>query len=89
MEIDCPLTDDCVLIRRTLDGHPDVAILMRARYCDRDGEACALRKIAVAIGPEHVPVGLYPNQTGRAELIIWKEYQKKRSSGEVPTEGPA
>jgi len=78
-----------VLFKKTLAGLKEVALLMKARHCHQDHRNCGLHKISVELGPEQAPEGLYPNQTGRAELIIWREYQKKRSSGGVSTEGPA
>lgn len=67
---ECPFIQVCVLFRKTLAGLRDVAMLMKARHCLRDHQSCALHHIVVEFGPAGVPEGLFPNQTGRAELII-------------------
>lgn len=72
---ECPFVPDCVLFCKTLAGLPEVAMLMKARHCQREYASCALLRIYVEAGPATVPAGLFPNQTGQADLIIRESEQ--------------
>lgn len=72
---ECPFVPDCVLFCKTLAGLPEVAMLMKARHCQRDYGSCALHRLYVEAVPVRVPEGLFPNQIGRAELIIRESEQ--------------
>ncbi|HUX21245.1 MAG TPA: hypothetical protein VMW69_08385 [Spirochaetia bacterium] len=67
---ECPYVDDCTFLSRTIADLPDVAFLMKARHCERGHEACARYILAERLGRERVPDELYPNQMGKAGLIL-------------------
>ena len=46
--------------------------LLKDVYCRGNQQQCARYRIAQAVGREHVPPTLYPNQTHRVEGIIKK-----------------
>lgn len=66
----CPFIQCCVLFSKTLVGLGEVAMLMKKKHCGDEYSECGLHRISVSLGPEQVPEGLYPNQTGKAEVII-------------------
>ena len=86
---ECPYVSECVLFRRTLDGLPDVAWLMKEKHCKRDYMGCALYRISEAIGKENVPEGLFPNQVARAQSLICDFLRQEEHSADGTVDGPA
>lgn len=80
----CPYLENCAFLSRTISDIPEMAILMKARHCERSYNGCARYSLAESIGSAEVPDDLYPNQTGKAQLII-----ETRDRSTAHTQGPA
>jgi len=66
----CELTATCIFFNDQMAGMPSTAAVYKKMYCEQDFAACGRYKIFKAIGREHVPKDLFPNQADRAQEII-------------------
>ena len=46
------------------------------KYCETEGDNCAILKVLSAVGFLHVPDDLFPNQTFRVAEILQKASKK-------------
>ena len=46
--------------------------MYREHYCEQDNSQCARHQVATTLGPEFVPVNLFPNMHDQAKQIIEK-----------------
>lgn len=60
----CPFYNDKMPIDKGLGA------VYRKTYCDVSNKKCARYMVAVTLGPQFVPLDLYPNMSSRAEQII-------------------
>ena len=60
----CPFYNEKMPIDKGLGA------VYRKTYCETDNSKCARHTVATALGPQSVPLDLYPNMTSRAEQII-------------------
>lgn len=69
--LDCELIETCAFFN---DGTVDSAAveMLKKVYCRDHQENCARYMIYKGVGREHVPAGLYPNQTHLVPSIIQK-----------------
>jgi hypothetical protein len=67
---DCILLEKCLFFNDKMAGMPAASDLMKKRYCTKDNSTCARFMIVQAMGREHVPQDLFPNNTDRAKTII-------------------
>lgn len=47
-----------------------ITIMIKRKLCRGDNTGCARYMVSKAVGKEHVPTNLIPNQVDRAEEII-------------------
>lgn len=66
---ECELIGGCAFFGKEDRAHK-VTELLRSQYCQGDPSACARHMIAMAVGQEHVPTDLYPNEIHSAHQII-------------------
>lgn len=62
----CARLDACPFYNETLADMPQMADHLKRKYCLADAQNCARLMAAKVIGPENVPVDLFPN--GHAQL---------------------
>ncbi len=67
---DCELLATCPFFHDMIPNQPIVTEGMKALYCQGENSECARYQIAKAIGREHVPFNLFPNETEQAKWII-------------------
>ena len=66
----CELTETCIFFNDQMSGMPSTAAAFKKLYCEQDFDTCGRYMIFRAIGREHVPNDLFPNQTDRAQKLI-------------------
>ena len=49
----------------------------RKNYCETNNAKCARYMVVTALGPQSVPLDLYPNMASRAEQIIANQGKEK------------
>ena len=57
----CNRLEACPFYNRVLPDMPHMADRLMARYCHDDWMGCARKRAATAVGPENVPLDLFPN----------------------------
>ncbi len=67
---DCEFLAKCPFFQDMIPDQPVVADGMKDLYCQGDNTECARYRIVKAIGREHVPLNLFPNETEQAAWII-------------------
>ncbi|MDY6986964.1 MAG: hypothetical protein SWQ30_02810 [Thermodesulfobacteriota bacterium] len=67
---DCELLSKCLFFNDQLANMPDMADLMKEKYCRGDNSMCARYKVFAALGEAKVPPGLYPIDRRKADQII-------------------
>ena len=67
----CPFYNDKMPIDKGLGA------VYRKNYCETNNGKCARYMVVTALGPQSVPLDLYPNMTTRAEQIIADHASKK------------
>ena len=60
----CPFYNDKMPIDKGLGA------VYRKTYCDAGDKTCARYMVATSVGPQSVPLDLFPNMASRAEQII-------------------
>ena len=66
----CELTETCIFFNDQMANMPSTASVYKKIYCESDWSNCGRYMIFKAIGREHVPKDLFPNQAERAATII-------------------
>jgi hypothetical protein len=66
----CELTATCIFFNDQMAGMPSTAAAFKKIFCEEDFANCGRYLIYRAIGREHVPNDLFPNQSSRANGII-------------------
>jgi hypothetical protein len=67
---DCELLSKCLFFNDQLANMPDMADLMKDKYCRGDSSICARYKVFSALGNDRVPNNLYPKDLKKADQII-------------------
>lgn len=67
---DCTCIAGCLFFNDRMTNKPAMADMFKKSYCRGDNKNCARFQVFKAIGKEHVPVDLYPNETERARSIV-------------------
>lgn len=66
----CELLNGCPFFNDRMGGMPATAAIYKKNYCEGDKSACARYMVFKALGKEHVPADLFPNQVDDARRII-------------------
>lgn len=66
----CELIATCVFFNDIMPDMPDMAELMKDKYCRDDNNRCARYRVFKALGREEVPSDLFPIDMQRADQIM-------------------
>lgn len=66
----CELVATCIFFNDQMANMPSTSAVFKNVYCEKDYTGCGRYQIFKAIGREHVPKDLFPNQSDRAQEII-------------------
>lgn len=66
----CELIETCIFFNDQMASMPSTSAVYKKVYCEKDFNNCGRYLIFKAIGREHVPKDLFPNQGDRARSII-------------------
>ncbi|MFZ7102448.1 MAG: hypothetical protein ACOWWO_07300 [Peptococcaceae bacterium] len=66
----CEKLAGCPFYQEKMPMESGLGAMYRKKYCETDKTNCARYLIATTLGPQCVPVDLYPNMSQRAEQII-------------------
>lgn len=67
---DCPRVAICPFYKLHAATKPAMAEELRSRYCLSNYLACARYSVAKALGDDHVPDSLFPNQHAEARRML-------------------
>ncbi|HAR45076.1 MAG: hypothetical protein A2X56_02805 [Nitrospirae bacterium GWC2_57_13] len=67
---DCELISGCIFFNSQMANMPGTAEIYKTTYCKGKHDECARQLVFKAVGKEHVPKDLFPNQAERAQRII-------------------
>lgn len=67
---DCALTPTCLFFNDKMKNMPKTASVFKHDFCRGDFRSCARFRVFEALGREHVPEDLYPNDERRASRLI-------------------
>ncbi len=67
---ECPRLAKCIFFNDKMAQMPALANMYKQSYCRCDFEDCARFVVAARLGPEKVPVNLYPNDREGAQKLI-------------------
>jgi hypothetical protein len=67
---ECECLSKCPFFNDKMADMPAMASMMKKRYCLADKSNCARWVVRAALGPDGVPIDLFPNQMDRAEGVI-------------------
>ncbi len=67
---DCEMIDKCPFFNDRMADMPSMANLYKTRYCKGNFDGCARFMVVKALGREHMPPDLFPNQGDRAQQMI-------------------
>lgn len=70
---DCKLTGGCLFFNDQMANMPGTAEIYKKKYCAGEYADCARYLVFKAIGREHVPKDLFPNQQEKVQKIIDKK----------------
>ncbi len=73
----CERLSGCPFYNEKMPIDKGLGAVYRKKYCEMDNSACARYLVAVAVGPQAVPLDLFPNMTSRADQIITEKTKKK------------
>ncbi len=66
----CECLPRCAFYNDNLASMPHMADMMKVRYCTGDFSQCARYQVFKALGREHVPGDLFPNEHDRAKALL-------------------
>lgn len=69
----CPFIAGCLFFNDKMKNMPATSGIYKRNYCQGDNTNCARFMVRQALGGEHVPEDLFPNQRERAEALLRKE----------------
>ncbi|WP_428565867.1 MAG: hypothetical protein ACP59X_05410 [Solidesulfovibrio sp. DCME] len=67
---DCECLAGCMFFNDKMQNMPAAANSLKKRLCRGDNALCARHMVVVALGRQHVPSDLTPNQLDRAKSLI-------------------
>jgi hypothetical protein len=67
---DCECLERCVFFQGQMASMPATAEVARQRYCRGDYTRCARYVVYKALGREHVPGDLFPNELEIARQLV-------------------
>lgn len=67
---ECDIISECTFFNDKMANMPVTAEIIKRKLCRGDFSGCAIFRVAKAVGREHVPANLIPNQLERVEEII-------------------
>ncbi len=66
----CPNSAACRFYMKNVPGSARAQALFRKRYCMRDGEGCARKRVRLGLGINHLPDDMYPSDHRWADEIF-------------------
>lgn len=66
----------CPFYHEKMPVDKGLGAVYRKTYCDVNNKKCARYMVATTVGPQAVPLDLYPNMASRAEQIIAEQKKK-------------
>jgi hypothetical protein len=66
----CEMVERCIFFNDKMQDYPFAAEQMKKLYCLGDNLDCARHRVLDALGKEHVPGDLFPNDVARAARVI-------------------
>lgn len=66
----CELVEKCIFFNDQMESMPSTANVYKKLYCEGNFGDCARFIVCKAKGRDKVPVGLYPNQKERAQILL-------------------
>ncbi len=73
----CEKLDNCPFYQEKLPIESGLGAIYRKNYCESDKTKCARFTVATTLGPQYVPIDLYPNMNERANQIIAENTKNK------------
>ena len=71
--IECPILEKCPFFNDKMVNMPSITTWLKKQYCNNDSYYnCARYSVRSALGPEGVPINLFPNEQIRAKEILQK-----------------
>jgi hypothetical protein len=70
---ECESIEKCAFFHDKMAKVPASANLMKDNYCKKNFHNCARFMVSKHLGKGSVPSDLYPNETERANKLIWKK----------------
>ncbi len=67
---DCICLPRCIFYNDHMANMPHMADIMKSRYCRGDFARCARYQVFKALGREHVPGDLFPNDQDRVKALL-------------------
>ena len=67
---ECICTVHCQFFNDKMADMPEMAVLLKKRYCIEDNSECARYAVFEKLGEDAVPDDLFPNETYRAERLL-------------------
>ena len=68
--MECKYLAGCPFFQDRMAAMPALATMYKKRYCQEAPASCARLMVRNALGKEHVPLDLVPNQHDRATAIV-------------------
>ena len=67
---ECKFLDSCRMMAELLNIAPELTKEYRENFCEGDCSRCARHMVAIALGPDKVPLDLFPTEASRASEVI-------------------
>ena len=64
--MECKYIEKCIFYNDEMKDKPSAASVFKKMYCHGESVQCARNMVAEALGREHVPTALYPNNKAGA-----------------------
>lgn len=66
----CLFTEKCPFFNDKMATKPSMMSFLKKKYCLSDFEECARLIVRTKVGPQNVPVDLFPHQSEKIENIL-------------------
>ncbi|MCD4813329.1 hypothetical protein K8S19_06510 [bacterium] len=66
----CPKLGACPFFKDQMENMPNIAGILKEKYCHGDYAACARYRVSEAKGKESVPHNLFPTDISEAEVLL-------------------